>query len=151
MDTTTEADTTPTTTETPTTTAEPLPYDINYLMVPSVSRHLEIERACTLQVICCSECCVPAPPTTPGGGFVSHHRANLRQGTQSDYGTIHDIVLILVLMSKEYVFLKFCELRADCRVEQNNVSELPEEVESVLIGFNEKLHVAQWDLASSMT
>ena len=54
-------------------------------------------------------------------------------------------------MSKEYVFLKFCELRADCRVEQNNVSELPEEVESVLIGFNEKLHVAQWDLASSMT
>ena len=57
----------------------------------------------------------------------------------------------LILMSKEYVFLKFCELRADCRVEQNNVSELPEEVESVLIGFNEKLHVAQWDLASSMT
>ena len=57
----------------------------------------------------------------------------------------------LILMSKEYVFLKFSELRADCRVEQNNVSELPEEVESVLIGFNEKLHVAQWDLASSMT
>ena len=50
VETTTEADTTPTTTETPTTTAEPLPYDINYLMVPSVSRHLEIERACTLQV-----------------------------------------------------------------------------------------------------
>ena len=57
----------------------------------------------------------------------------------------------LILMSKESVFLKFSELRADCRVEQNNVSELPEEVESVLIGFNEKLHVAQWDLASSMT
>ena len=50
VETTTEADTTPTTTETPTTTAEPLPYDINYLMVPSVSRHLEIGRACTLQV-----------------------------------------------------------------------------------------------------
>ena len=54
-------------------------------------------------------------------------------------------------MSRKYVFLKSSELRADCRVEQNNVSELPEEVESVLIGFNEKLHVAQWDLASSMT
>ena len=50
VETTTEADTTPTTTETPTTTAEPLPYDINYLMVPSVSRLLEIGRACTLQV-----------------------------------------------------------------------------------------------------
>ena len=37
VETTTEADTTATTTETPTTTAEPLPYDLNYLMVPSVS------------------------------------------------------------------------------------------------------------------
>ena len=43
VETTTEADTTatttetPTTTEIPTTTAEPLPYDLNYLMVPSVS------------------------------------------------------------------------------------------------------------------
>ena len=51
VETTTEADTTTaTTTETPTTTAEPLPYDINYLMVPSVSRHLEMGRACTLHV-----------------------------------------------------------------------------------------------------
>ena len=61
------------------------------------------------------------------------------------------VIFIVNEMSKEYVFLKSSELRADCRVEQNNVSELPEEVESVLIGFNEKLHVAQWDLASSMT
>ena len=44
VETTTEADTTATTTETPTTTAEPLPYDLNYLMVPSVSRLSEIGR-----------------------------------------------------------------------------------------------------------
>ena len=56
-----------------------------------------------------------------------------------------------MLVSQNCVLLKSSELRADCRVAQNNVSELPEEVESVLIGFNEKLHVAQWDLASSMT
>ena len=38
METTTETETTVTTTEIPTTTAEPLPYDLNHLVVPSVSR-----------------------------------------------------------------------------------------------------------------
>lgn len=98
IETTTEAEAattteTVTTTEIPTTTAEPLPYSLHYLMVPSSVVYLI--------------------------------RPNLK--VEGSYPFILPVY------------------------DQYNVTGEPEETNNVIIGYNELIHMAQWNLSTDMT